>query len=75
MLLYQSRVTKILSVLLALVITISTLPTGSEYYLRVSNGGKEEYISYSEYVEFVINHVAYINFHNYGNGIIHIREV
>ena len=46
-----------------------------EYYLRVSNNGKEEYVSYREYVEFVINHVAYTNCLNYGNGIIHIREI
>jgi len=46
-----------------------------DFFLRVSNNGEEQYISYNEYVDFVLSHVAEQNIPNYGNGIIYIEEL
>ena len=46
-----------------------------EYYLRVSNAGEEEYVVFSEYVEFARNHGTVINTAvNPGNAIIYFED-
>jgi len=42
-----------------------------EVYLRVSNGGCEEYVAYSEYIDYVQNHGTIFNSFNPGNAIIY----
>ncbi len=47
-----------------------------EVYLRVSNGGKEQYVIFSEYVEYVQSHGVIANSSiNPGNAILYFREV
>lgn len=47
-----------------------------EVYLRVSNGGSEEYVIFSQYVEYVQAHGVILNSSiNPGNAILYFREV